>query len=1137
MHLLDQQLILSPTDLANAIACDHLVSLELAVAEGKLTRPEREDAGAELLAQKGDKHETDYRQSLASAGQSVTEIHCVSSRANDLRAAEAATVAAMRNGVDYIYQATFFDGRWRGQADFLQKVDLPSAFGEYSYEAIDTKLARHVRVSALLQLCNYSEHLTRLQGVEPQNMHLQLGDGSRHTVLYKDFSAYYQIVKRRFETSIDNWATDTYPNPVRHCTLCEWNEVCTAKREADDHLSLVAGMRRSQVEKLNTTGIKTLTQLANSGINTVPGMGDRTVVRLREQARLQNEQRANGALTYELLEPRESGVALIHQKNEGLGALPTPSDRDLFFDMEGDPFVGKLGIEYLFGVVQVVDGTSRYRSWWGHDDAGEKRAFEGFIDFVMGELAIDPDLHIYHYANYEPVAMKKLAARYATREQEVDCLLRGRTFVDLYRVVKQGVRISQPSYSIKKLEPFYMQRRETNVQGGAASVVAYEEWLDTGEQSLLDDIERYNRDDCESTLLLRNWLEQRREEAAIQFGEIPRPTPVDSAPSAELSKAEAHAAAVAQALFPGTPDDAKTQDEQGRLLLSRLLEWHRRESKAEWWRFYELLDMSHTELYEDREALEGLQYLAPVGHSSVFAYEFDAAQEHRIVENRGVVDADTRKPAGEVVYIDDERGIIHIKRNFDVEPGALQVIIPAGPVRHDAQQAALLEMGEWVAANGLEATGPFSCGLDLLMRRPPRLQSGLQFSAAMNGENDLTKQVCEIVGELECSTLAVQGPPGTGKTFTGAELVLSLVKQGKRVGVTATSHKVVGNLLERIHEHAGEQQDVQLLQLAKEKDRCAADGVTFATDNKSFDAEFATGQFQVVGGTAWLFSRAAMRKSVDVLIVDEAGQFSLADALAVSTAADSLVLLGDPQQLAQPSKGVHPEGAGSSALAHLLAGQHTIAGDQGVLLNRTWRMHPNLCEFVSDTFYDGQLEPVESCYQQTVHGDDEWAGAGLRCRFVEHSGNKTSSVEEAAAINDGIAELLGRSWTNQFGITKALTLEDFLVLTPYNAQVSLLRRSLPEGTRIGTVDKFQGQEAAVAFYSLAASSADDISRGMDFLFNLNRLNVAVSRARCLTFLVFNPRLLAVQAHSAGQARRANALCRAAIATAGVQQAR
>jgi predicted RecB family nuclease len=420
------------------------------------------------------------------------------------------TEAAMRAGTGVIYQAALADGAWRGFADFLERVPVPCpAFGDYSYEVLDTKLARHAKPSYVVQLCLYSDLLADIQGWLPERMHVVLGSGERHSFRVDEFFAFYRRLRRRYEARLADGFVGTYPDPVEHCGLCRWSEHCSARREADDHLSLIAGLGRAQTVRLSEAGITTCAQLAVAGPEDRPmRIGRPTFERLRQQARLQLHERSTGQEIFELLPPQEG---------RGFARLPEPRPGDLFFDMEGDPFYEGEGLEYLFGVSRIEERGAVFRSFWAHDRREEKLAFEALIDFVVTALAEDPTLHVYHYAPYEPSALKRLMGRHGTREEEIDRLLREKTLVDLYAVTLQALRTSKPGYSIKQIEEFYMGPREQEVTEGGDSIVRFEEWLDTGEPALLDAIEAYNEVDCLSTVKLHRWLLERRAEAQERF--------------------------------------------------------------------------------------------------------------------------------------------------------------------------------------------------------------------------------------------------------------------------------------------------------------------------------------------------------------------------------------------------------------------------------------------------------------------------------------------------------------------------------------------------------------------------------------------------------------------------------------------
>jgi uncharacterized protein len=1115
MQVLEGEIVLSPTDLTGFAACEHLTQLELSAARGECERPTREDPMLDVLTRRGGEHETKHVERLIGQGKQVVRIADREWSRAALADAEAETLAAMQAGVDVIYQATFFDGRWRGHADFLLRVDAPSpALGTWSYEVADTKLARRVKAAALLQMCIYSEQVERLQGLAPARMHVITGDGEQHPFTVTDYSAYSRTVKARFEELVlGPGAADTYPDPVDHCGICRWADGCKDRRRADDHLSLVSGMRRDQTRKLSVAGIATRGALAAAPAGmTVSGMAEVSVERLRHQAELQVRGEGEPPYLFDVLAPEApdlidpTGV----WPRRGWAALPEPSPGDLFFDMEGDPYAlddeHGSGLEYLFGVIELdADGKPEYHAFWAHTRVDEKRAFEDFVDFVMKRRVEHPDLHVYHYAPYEPSAMKRLMGAHHTREHEVDELLRGEVFVDLYAVVRTGVRIGTESYSLKQVEKLYMRRPAGEVMDGGGSIVAYEDYLEDRDQARLDAIASYNQDDCASTLGLRNWLEVQRAAVEVTFGPIQRPALHDGAASELVTEREALVADLVERLTIDVPDarEARDDEQHARWLLAQMLDWHRREDKPDHWMFFARKQMSDDDLVDDRECIGCLMPIGVVRHvkqSVVYRYSF-APQDHKLSYGKRAFDPATGRYTGEVDDVDDVAGWIDLVRGPKLMAGAHpHSLIPAPPIPNAVLEKAIQRVAEHVIAHGIDAPGPYRAALDLLLR----------------------KRRAPDAGPFEGSYLAIQGPPGSGKTTKGAELIVGLVRTGLRVGITAHSHAVIGNLLHAVGERAERDGvDVRALQKAQDHQQCDAAIVTCTGDNNVVEAAAANRDYDVIAGTVWLWARPGMANAVDVLFVDEAGQKSLADVLAVSGATTQLVFLGDPQQLAQPSRGSHPEGAELSALEHLLGGEATMPDDLGWFLESTYRMHPAVCEFVSVVAYQGRLHPAEGegLERQAVDGF-----AGLGYVPVQHLGNRSWSAEEVAVVDMLVRDLVGKPWTDRFGVTHPLELDDVLVVTPYNAQVAKLAATLPKGARVGTVDKFQGQEAPVTIYSMATSSADDVPRSMEFLYDLHRLNVAVSRARGASVIVCSPALMQVHCRTPDQLRLANSLC-------------
>jgi AAA domain/RNase_H superfamily len=812
----------------------------------------------------------------------------------------------------------------------------------------------------------------------------------------------------------------------------------------------------------------------------------------------------------------------------------------VFFDIEGDPYVGSAGLEYLLGAGwRELGGEFAYRAFWAHDERAEMAAFEEFIDFVFERLARNPSMHIYHYAPYEPSALKRLTGRYGTREREVDELLRGGILVDLYRLVRQGVCVGTPSYSLKKLEALYMPARTESITDAGSSIAEYERWLESSDDSILTELEQYNRVDCESTSLLRDWLEARRIEYQRTFDSaLSRPLPADRVAPEELEADQSEADELRRQLG-GLAERADGGSAEAARLLGDLIEWHRREAKPVWWRFFErVLHDDAEDLQADTEAIADLEYLgeaARLTKSIVHRYRFDPDQPYKLDVGQQVCNPESERlkiesiatisGPGEIVHLDPIQGVLELKRSIRSTAPHPRHLIPAGPIRTSNQREALRRLARSVLLDGIDGNGPYRAVRDLLLRNPPRVAASLSGGDLLKPGEAAAEGAVRLAGQLQLGCLAVQGPPGSGKTRTAAQLAVALVEAGHTVALTANSHAVISNLLQTVMECAVDKcVDVRASQRADVDQVLDHPCVTRRDSADQLSADLENG-VQVVAGTAWVFSRPELDQRLDYLIVDEAGQLSLANVCAVGTAAKNLVLVGDPRQLSQPSAGNHPPGAGVSGLQHLIEDSDTISEKLGIFLDHTHRLHPSICAFISEVFYQGRLSSLPDCERQAIRGSGVIGGSGLRWFPVDHTSNRVSSPEEAEVIGELVEELRRRTWIDKTGSERRLQLDDILVVAPYNAQVSLLGRNLPSRSRVGTVDKFQGQQAPVVIISLTTSSAGEIPHGMDFLFSRERLNVAVSRAQALTILVGSPSLLATRCYSVDQLRLANGLCR------------
>ena len=1105
----------APTDLGNFLGCRHLSVLDLAVAQGTAKRPYRHNPVLDDLREKGMEHEKAYLDWLRAKGVAI-----VDATGYDVRA----TADQMRAGVDVIYQATLGDDRWSGRSDFLRKVSTPSRLGDWSYEVYDTKLARDTRAATILQLCVYSHLLEKIQGVRPAYMHVVTPGRNFEPQTYRveEYGAYFRLLVGQMDSFLGDIGS-TYPERVPHCDYCAWWPNCEKRRRDDDHLCYVAGISRGQIESLHTHGVQRLEDLATLDPVPSPPRGSvAALTRVRDQARIQKVGRDRREPVHQLKEPFDA--------EHGFALLPEPSESDVFLDFEGDHFAEGGVQEYLLGYVMAdVAGELRYTPLWAANPEQERRNFETFIDLVVRLRTDDPGAHVYHFAPYEPAALKRLMGRYATREVELDELLRGKAFVDLHQVVKRALIASVERYSIKDLELFFGYERSQDLREASQSRRLVESalavGLDTADRHCRV-VEDYNREDCESTLRLRDWLEELRADVVSDGHDVPRPLPATGEASDEVDQRDRELHELRDRLLEEVPTDpeARTDEERARFALAHMMEFHRREDKASWWEYFRLLGLEEDALMDERRAVAGLVYdrtleakRAPVQRYSFPSQDVDLRKGDDVFGLNG-------DPLGKIVSVDLRSDTIDIKKRMDsvdAHPGG---VVLHSHVGANALRDALKDLGKAVLEKGFEPGKPYRAAVDLLLRRPPRV--GTRHRDGESASDTASRIALALDGEV----LPIQGPPGTGKTHAGGAMISALVEKGLRVGVTAVSHKVIVNLLESAGERA-EEQGLAMRIVHRDRGKYEGDlGIERVYPYPKINKELTDGEIDVLGATAWCWTRPEFEQSVDVLVVDEAGQMALANVLAVARAGCSLVLLGDPQQLEQPLQSSHPDGSEVSALYHLLDGAQTMPADKGLFLPETHRLHPDIARFTSEVYYQGRVRARPGLERQCVIGRRgraaRFAGAGMRWIPVSHTGNQARSQEEVEVIARLVDDLTDCRWRDRHGETSPLREDNILVIAPYNAQVAALTEAIPrlEG-RIGTVDRFQGQEAPVVIYSMTSSSADDAPRGMEFLYNRFRFNVATSRARALCILVGSPELFRPDCRTPAQMRMANGFCR------------
>ncbi|MEO5534377.1 MAG: TM0106 family RecB-like putative nuclease [Pseudolysinimonas sp.] len=1150
MFIRNDRVYYSASDLKAAVECEWALMRKL---DAKLKRvemiDEAEDAMLARAGELGNKHEEwaldRYRTEL---GDGVVEIDTTETRADPVLLAEKhdETLAALRAGKDVVFQGTFLDEPAGARTGFVGFADFLVKDASGAYEVWDTKLARKARVTALLQLAAYADQLRRLDIPVSNTTVLLLGNRERSDHKLTDIEPVFHDRVARLKEMIEARLDD--PNPIEWGAegytadgRCDW---CAPEVERTRDVLLVAGMRTTQRSRLNAVGIHTIDELAAS-TGSVEGIGDPALEKLRKQARMQLTAPAH-------VEGEAHEVLYEVASAAGLSALPPMDAGDLFFDFEGDPLWTDngidWGIDYLWGVV-TLEPEERFTAFWAHDRKEEKQALIDFLAFVQERRKQHPGLHIYHYADYERAHLLQLTARYGVGEAILDELLTEDVFVDLYPIVRRSIRISEGSYSIKKLEPLYMgaEVRTGDLKKGDESIqfyVDYTELRDAGDTEAagakLQQIADYNEYDCVSTHRLRDWLLARAHENGIE------PVAYQVAEASPEKKQDSDESLVRDRLYAqidGIPALERTADQAAIALAAAAIEYHRREDKSYWWEHFsrETLDLDDWEdtrdvfrvydaaVVDDWRMPEGKRTesrqirlrgrLAPGSRLGVGARPFvmyeqplpavcppvRPGQRGEHARGEGILSITPVEGGGGDVFevlLDENAGVGG--ETWSSYPVALT---PESPVPTKAQREAILQWGGKVA-DALPGF-PADASLDILRRVAPRMIDGEGLEPV--GIDGAPAAIVESLKRLDHSYLAVQGPPGSGKTYVGAKVIAHLVTElGWKVGVVAQSHEVIENLLRKVLTEGvpGE----RIGKKPSSAGYATPPGWTILPENSDIPPFISANWDEgfVLGGTAWDFANAGKvpRDSLDLLVIDEAGQYSLANTIAVSVAASRLLLLGDPQQLPQVTTGVHPEKIDTSALGWLSDGHDVLPDSLGYFLEETWRMHPALTTSVSDLSYEGRLR---SHLPDTVLRHLDGVEPGLHSVPVHHFGNSTESVEEAVAVVALVKQHLGVPWVDpSTGRDDVLRPSDVIVVAPYNAQVERIRQLLEaEGlgdTPVGTVDKFQGQEAAVAILSLTASSAADVPRGVSFILSRNRLNVAISRGKWASYLVHSPAL-------------------------------
>ena len=1085
-----------------------------------------------------------------------------------------ATKQAMADGYDFIWQASLQNEEMRGSADLLRKIEGSSPFGHWSYRPIECKLASTTKTTFLIQACAYCELLTPILGERPHSFELYLGGGKFKEFAADKFWAWYELLRQRYRDFRVNFDPNQVPidTPGEHGS---WAAFIEERLEASRDLVLVAKMRQTQRLKLIKADIHTIDDLAALPEGSkVQGLSPEALNDLREQAKLQVSPKG----------PDQKPNFIVKKivEGKGLTILPRTDQGDIWFDLEGvqDTVLGSQ-LEYLIGACyqNESDGESIYKAWWAHTPLEEKKAFEQWVEWVEERRRQYPGLRIYHYGNYEKGAIRRLAQQHSTKEMIVDQWLRSELLVDLLPVVTGAIVLGEDSYSLKKVEKLYMDHRDADVKTAGDSVVAYRNWAASGEPNIpgqapeaspqLQTIEDYNREDCESTVLLHQWLVNLRKEQGLPEEpleplleeDVPeRIYPLEVLSHELLEELPEQYKAVSSSGVEDEPREINQPGNRGvswrvQRLLGHLLPFHHREAKVSWWTYFDRKEKAASnsdELLEDSEVIEGAIWQKSESEQSARTgadyhyFKFNSTQDLKLYSSvdgtsRLTVEIASSGLKLEAVEVDGDLGEVTLKYPWRKKAKRLEEGeeegVPKGPctlikvpadIAKPLRDRLELQAHEWIHSNQ-----PIPTAIQQLLER-----HSVEGLVELNQQVSQTPQslpavLADFLDEKPEQAIALQGPPGTGKSTVTGKLIAELVKREKRIAISSNSNQAINNLLLKTKatcEKEGLYNLIVKCTSQREDPQLSGSGIELTPS-----ASITMGE-SVVGGTTWALSRPEMTNAFDVLVIDEAGQMSLANLLVMARCAKSILLVGDQQQLSQPTKADHPGESGYSCLEYLMEGANVVPADKGIFLATSWRMEPSITDVVSELFYDKRLQANQANAVNSI----EWnkpclnrkgqplPNQGLVFESVEHYGCSVKSTEEIDRIEQIVDALLGGRYRHAQGDGEqsgVITAKDILVTAPYNVQVNRLEQRLDGKAKVGTVDRFQGQEAAVAIHSLTASSGDEAPRGIDFLLEPNRLNVAISRAQCLSIVIGSPGLATGLINTVDEAEQVNRLCR------------
>ena len=1089
----------SPTMLVNFINYKHFITDEFNEKIFNLKKSEKTIVD-NLRIEKGLIHEEEYFNELKKKYKKVKNIKKLKNLSKEEKIKE--TISALKGGYELIYGGWLASENYIGECDFLEiNKHVNSDLGSWSYEVTDTKNSSKVKKEHIYQVSLYSYLLKQAQGTLPQNFYILLKDKKKEVIKLKEVFDIFLLHKKNFENFIKNDLNRKKLEKISSISLRDLQEFYENEWKASKHLKALLGSNKNSVKKLNQAGVHSYDRLAKlDPKKEIRGLRDETKLRLINQAKLQMEAEKDGVIKFKY---NEENFSL----NKGFNLLPEPTENDLFFDLEGvQDIVYPSGLEYLFGIFYEENGQKIFKPFWAHTREEEKKSLIKFFEFTKTHFKKYPRSKIYHYAPYEINALERLTSIHKVHEVDYAHYLNISKFVDLFKVVKQGIFVSQKSYSIKDIEKYYDFKRTGDILKGDVSEEFYIQFMQNNDQKLLDKIEEYNKQDCISTFRLQKWLLRIKPQQTRWF--VPEKDQIEIRPFEETLLE-----------YREKFKNSKIKDNKIVKLLSDIIGFFNREQKPQWRQHFDRKDLSDIDLLEDREVVANMKLASVFQDKKSFVYKYIfPEQEYKLKEGRKCIIANNTDPersdyAGKIQELNQiDRSLLLRKGISKDEKKLPKVLSISEEVMGHSFFENLNKNTYNFCDNVLNEKDGYEAIKSFINRDAPKIK-GIKKGEKIIKNNNFGVEIPNIILNLQNSYIFLQGPPGSGKTYQASNAIIELLKKNKKIGVTANSHKVIHTLLERV-ENLASKQKYMFKGLKKgnpDDPDTFYDGKFIKTDRneKKYIDGLKENKILLYAGTKYHLSQWYYQNKLDYLFVDEASQISVADLIALGGIAKNIILIGDQMQLGQPTQGSHPGESGYSVLDYLLEGKDTIPEDKGIFLNKTYRLHPKINSFTSENFYEDRLIVDQANINRKIEYKKNGIirSEGIHTILMSHEDRSQQSIEEFEIIKKIIDQLIGSEFTDFDKSKRKINVDDILIVSPYNVQVNFLKERLIKGIRCGTIDKFQGMEAPIVIISMTSSSVEDLPRNKKFFFNRNRLNVAISRAQCASIILINPKLL------------------------------